>query len=502
MESDKEKPSSSQSTPDSTIGDNDSDAGAAAAAAPAAEEQAALDQFIFLRYANHSLFEAGFKVFLIASQTCTLQPKNPAASSDPSKKSKRSIPPGGSSIRNNYSSLRPKVNTSSMDAGPSNNPVSGKSRNPLKMKEPCACSSREDCNRVPPCTKEDLPSCSNSNDADSSADQSRPSPLLVKPCAVCGDWAARKHYGVYSCETCKRFFLRTVSRELVYESCHYKDCMIGRVKRKRCNYCRYTKCLSVGMKRELVKEKHQGVQKEELDNQDHSQLQIEPITEFEFPLELEFEANLDNPEINTFEEDLWDIGLLTGKHLFEVIQWSWGIDFFRKLKFEDRVILLQNNWREFMISCICYRTVDLDNDEELYVTDGFTVDRNKAVSYGVEEIFDRILDGIVGVMRDIDIDPSEVGFVQAILLFNPTAEGLTDPESVSKIEDTYCQAMYQYCSIMYPESQARRHDLLWIRATLIEVAEESLGSLLFYKLIRQAPFDKFLAEYLQEVESS
>lgn len=59
-----------------------------------------------------------------------------------------------------------------------------------------------------------------------------------------------KHYGVYSCEGCKGFFKRTVRKDLTYTCRDNKECLIDKRQRNRCQYCRYQKCLAMGMKRE------------------------------------------------------------------------------------------------------------------------------------------------------------------------------------------------------------------------------------------------------------
>ena len=59
-----------------------------------------------------------------------------------------------------------------------------------------------------------------------------------------------KHYGVYSCEGCKGFFKRTIRKDLTYSCRDNKDCTVDKRQRNRCQYCRYQKCLAMGMKRE------------------------------------------------------------------------------------------------------------------------------------------------------------------------------------------------------------------------------------------------------------
>ena len=73
--------------------------------------------------------------------------------------------------------------------------------------------------------------------------------ILDRPSLYCS-FSSGKHYGVYSCEGCKGFFKRTVRKDLSYTCRDNKDCVIDKRQRNRCQYCRYQKCLAMGMKRE------------------------------------------------------------------------------------------------------------------------------------------------------------------------------------------------------------------------------------------------------------
>ncbi|KAB1279747.1 Nuclear receptor subfamily 4 group A member 3 [Camelus dromedarius] len=70
-------------------------------------------------------------------------------------------------------------------------------------------------------------------------------------CAVCGDNAACQHYGVRTCEGCKGFFKRTVQKNAKYVCLANKNCPVDKRRRNRCQYCRFQKCLSVGMVKEV-----------------------------------------------------------------------------------------------------------------------------------------------------------------------------------------------------------------------------------------------------------
>lgn len=77
---------------------------------------------------------------------------------------------------------------------------------------------------------------------------------LDMKCRICNDKASGIHYGVESCEGCKGFFRRTISNHLGYRQCPKSgSCKILRMNRNRCQYCRFKKCLDVGMSRDAVK---------------------------------------------------------------------------------------------------------------------------------------------------------------------------------------------------------------------------------------------------------
>lgn len=69
-------------------------------------------------------------------------------------------------------------------------------------------------------------------------------------CIVCGDKSSGKHYGQFTCEGCKSFFKRSVRRNLTYTCRANRSCPVDQHHRNQCQYCRFKKCLKVGMKKE------------------------------------------------------------------------------------------------------------------------------------------------------------------------------------------------------------------------------------------------------------
>ncbi|XP_074512477.1 nuclear receptor subfamily 5, group A, member 5 [Sebastes fasciatus] len=78
-------------------------------------------------------------------------------------------------------------------------------------------------------------------------------PESEESCPICGDKVSGYHYGLLTCESCKGFFKRSVQNNKRYTCAEQQSCPMNLSQRKRCPFCRFQKCLSVGMKREAVR---------------------------------------------------------------------------------------------------------------------------------------------------------------------------------------------------------------------------------------------------------
>ncbi|KAI2651445.1 Retinoic acid receptor RXR-alpha-A [Labeo rohita] len=125
-----------------------------------------------------------------------------------------------------------------------------------------------------------------------------PLSLTKHICAICGDRSSGKHYGVYSCEGCKGFFKRTVRKDLTYTCRDNKDCIIDKRQRNRCQYCRYQKCLAMGMKREAVQEERQRAK-----DRNENEVESTSSANEDMPVEKILEAELAvEPKTETYIE--------------------------------------------------------------------------------------------------------------------------------------------------------------------------------------------------------
>ncbi|CAK7291666.1 retinoic acid receptor RXR-alpha isoform X2 [Vulpes vulpes] len=322
-------------------------------------------------------------------------------------------------------------------------------------------------------------------------------------CAICGDRSSGKHYGVYSCEGCKGFFKRTVRKDLTYTCRDNKDCLIDKRQRNRCQYCRYQKCLAMGMKREAVQEERQrGKDRNENEVESTSSanedMPVEKILEAELAVEPKTETYVDanmglNP--NSPNDPVTNICQAADKQLFTLVEWAKRIPHFSELPLDDQVILLRAGWNELLIASFSHRSIAVKDG--ILLATGLHVHRNSAHSAGVGAIFDRVLTELVSKMRDMQMDKSELGCLRAIVLFNPDSKGLSNPAEVEALREKVYASLEAYCKHKYPEQPGRFAKLLLRLPALRSIGLKCLEHLFFFKLIGDTPIDTFLMEMLE-----
>ncbi|XP_071941999.1 oxysterols receptor LXR-alpha-like isoform X2 [Antedon mediterranea] len=80
-----------------------------------------------------------------------------------------------------------------------------------------------------------------------------PAPRMdLELCLVCGDRASGFHYNALSCEGCKGFFRRSITKNAVYKCTRGGNCEMDMYMRRKCQECRLRKCRDVGMLAECL----------------------------------------------------------------------------------------------------------------------------------------------------------------------------------------------------------------------------------------------------------
>ncbi|CAF1262508.1 unnamed protein product [Rotaria sordida] len=72
-------------------------------------------------------------------------------------------------------------------------------------------------------------------------------------CRICHDVATGVHYGVITCEGCKGFFKRSITRGVSNQCLFANKCIVSTGTRNRCKSCRFNRCIEQGMSMDNVK---------------------------------------------------------------------------------------------------------------------------------------------------------------------------------------------------------------------------------------------------------
>ncbi|NXI60234.1 RXRA protein, partial [Chloroceryle aenea] len=312
-------------------------------------------------------------------------------------------------------------------------------------------------------------------------------------CAICGDRSSGKHYGVYSCEGCKGFFKRTVRKDLTYTCRDNKDCLIDKRQRNRCQYCRYQKCLAMGMKREAVQEERQrGKDRNENEVESTSSanedMPVEKILEAELAVEPKtetyIEANMGLTPSSP-NDPVTNICQAADKQLFTLVEWAKRIPHFSELPLDDQVILLRAGEWEPSLRGLQHGTLGvlqvLHLDLGLHTHSEDHGERSRAELCALVPA--RVLTELVSKMRDMQMDKTELGCLRAIVLFNPDSKGLSNPAEVEALREKVYASLEAYCKHKYPDQPGRFAKLLLRLPALRSIGLKCLEHLFFFKLI-------------------
>nr|AKL71619.1 ecdysone receptor [Macrobrachium rosenbergii] len=302
-------------------------------------------------------------------------------------------------------------------------------------------------------------------------------------CLVCADRASGYHYNALTCEGCKGFFRRSITKNAVYQCKYGNNCEMDMYMRRKCQECRLKKCLNVGMRPECVvpesqcqvkREQKKAREKDKKDypsagsplveDNKHSPLSPLPLSRgggtgakpltheqqelihtlvyYQEELEQPSEADMKKIKGNDLNEDdseakfthITDMTILTVQLIVEFSKHLPGFD---TLLREDQITLLKACSSEVMMLRAA-RRYDASTDSIVFGNNyPYTLDSYE--SAGLGESAGAIFQFCRNLCK-MKVDNAEYALLAAIAIFSERPS-LKEPHKVEKLQEIYLEAL-------------------------------------------------------------
>lgn len=337
--------------------------------------------------------------------------------------------------------------------------------------------------------------------------------LINSPCPICGDKISGFHYGIFSCESCKGFFKRTVQNKKNYLCLRGATCPITVTTRKKCPACRFDKCLKMGMKLEAIRE--------DRTRGGRSTYQCSytlPSTMLQSPYDsklMEAGPSYADGIINDIAEDLssrlhhgaavaaknsapavpqliqeimsvehlWhytegdaekmgdanikvsdrdpdffsNLCNIADHRLYKIVKWCKSLPLFRNIQIDDQICLLLNSWCELLLLSCCFRSIPTPG--EIRVSLGKSLTLGQARMIGLGPVIERMLN-LTEHLRRLRVDQYEYVCLKVIILLTSDVTDLKEPEAVRQSQEKVIQALQSYSLSHYMQHPSKFGELL------------------------------------------
>ncbi|XP_064205334.1 retinoic acid receptor beta-like isoform X1 [Anguilla rostrata] len=306
------------------------------------------------------------------------------------------------------------------------------------------------------CTQSIETQSSSSEDLVPSPPSPLPPPRTYKPCFVCQDKSSGYHYGVSACEGCKGFFRRSIQKNMMYTCHRERSCIINKVTRNRCQFCRLQKCFGVGMSKESVRNDRNKKRKEsprrELAERYELTGELETIVERIRKAHQEtfpslgqlgkYTTNSSAEHRVRLDLGLWDkFSELSTKCIIKIVEFAKRVPGFTGLTIADQITLLKSACLDILILRICTRyTPDQDT---MTFSDGLTLNRTQMHNAGFGPLTDLVF-AFAGQLLPIQMDDTETGLLSAICLISGDRQDLEEPSRVDQLQEPLLEALKIY----------------------------------------------------------
>ncbi|CAG5041633.1 unnamed protein product [Parnassius apollo] len=345
--------------------------------------------------------------------------------------------------------------------------------------------------------------------------------LINSPCPICGDKISGFHYGIFSCESCKGFFKRTVQNRKNYMCLRGGNCPVTVATRKKCPACRFDKCLGCGMKLEAIREDRTrgGRSTYQCSYSLSGAASTGSLLSAHVPTTLRHASSLTcvngpgsyssrgepsnsrlTPDIPPLLQEIMDVEHLwqyneselsrLGKssgganpllaasginphtssadlladlchiadhRLYKIVKWCKSLPLFKNISIDDQICLLINSWCELLVLSCCYRGVSTPG--EVRVGGGRGITLHQSAKFGLTPCIERML-SFTDHLRRLRVDRYEYVALKVIVLLTSDAPELREAEKVRASQEKALAALQAYTAAHSPDTPAKFGELL------------------------------------------
>uniref|UniRef100_A0A8C7WHC5 Nuclear receptor subfamily 1, group H, member 4 n=1 Tax=Oncorhynchus mykiss TaxID=8022 RepID=A0A8C7WHC5_ONCMY len=301
-------------------------------------------------------------------------------------------------------------------------------------------------------------------------------------CVVCGDKASGYHYNALTCEGCKGFFRRSITKNAVYKCKSKGTCEMDMYMRRKCQECRLRKCKEMGMLAECLLTEIQCKSKrlrkntkaspgestwdetEGGDNGDSKQVtSTTKLSKEKIELSQEQQAILSFivgayqkhripqdmakkllQEYFNADENFLLLTEMATSHVQVLVEFTKNIPGFSALDHEDQIALLKGSAVEAMFlrsAQVFTRKLPHGHTEVL---------EDRIRKSGISEAFITPMFNFYKSIGELQMMPEEHALLTAITILSPDRPYLKDQQAVERLQEPMLELLRRFCAMQHP----------------------------------------------------
>ncbi|KAM6961012.1 bile acid receptor [Aplochiton taeniatus] len=302
-------------------------------------------------------------------------------------------------------------------------------------------------------------------------------------CVVCGDKASGYHYNALTCEGCKGFFRRSITKNAVYKCKSGGTCEMDMYMRRKCQECRLRKCKEMGMLAECLLTEIQckskrlrkntksspgqstGDETEGADNGDSKQVTsttkqskekvelsqdqqallsfiVDAYNKHRIPQDMAKKLLIEQFNV---EENVLLLTEMATSHVQVLVEFTKNIPGFQLLDHEDQIALLKGSAVEAMF----LRSAQVFTRKMPHGQTEVVEDRIR--KSGISEEFITPMFTFYKSICELQMMQEEHALLTAITILTPDRPYVKDQPAVERLQEPMLDVLRKFCFLQHPQ---------------------------------------------------